>query len=583
MTAIATHPPKPALGRFKLGQMKLGPTLLLVLMALLVGLPLVFLVLGSFSTAKLPSDLSWANLGLANYAKVWGSRSTYDVISNTFIYVVGATAFGIVMATALAWLTERTNMPGKIWVYGGVTMTLAIPGMLQAMAWVLLFSPRIGFVNVFFKNLLGLEAMPFNIYTLTGLVVVEGLRLVPTAFLMLVPLLRSMDPALEEAAAMSGANQRSTLRKVTMRLMLPGLVAVVIYQAITALEVFEVPGILGLPGGIYVFSTKIYSILYTPMGTPEYGQANALAIIYVFIAVAAIWLYSRVIRRSERFTIVSGKGYRPRLNDLGHWRWAGVLFVFLFMLFAIILPFLTLLYVSFLPFLQAPSIKAFNAMSLRNYTTIWNMELIGTVMRNTALLVVVTSTATVVFSFLVSIIVVRSKFWGRKLLDQLAFLPHAIPGMVIGLAFFWMFLQFEKVNIPIHGGILAISIVFTVGFMAYGTRSMNAAILQIHKDLEEAAQTSGAPTWRVMWRIFLPLLMPTVIGVWIWTMLHAVRNAGVPLILYEGSDHQVLSVLIWNLWDQGQMGMVAAIGTLMIVGLLLLTFCLRFVRFGARA
>jgi iron(III) transport system permease protein len=580
MTAITADQPREGFGRLRVSRTNAGPIILLVALAVLVGLPLLFLVIGSFSTATLPTDLSLEKLGLENCLKVWGDSSTYDVFYNTFVYVIGATCFGIVTATILAWLAERTNMPGKIWIYAGVTMTLAIPGMLQAMAWVLLLSPRVGFLNVFAKNVFDLESMPFNIYTMGGLIIVEGLRLVPTAFLMLVPLLRSMDPTLEEAAAMSGASPGSTVRKVTVRLMLPGLLAVVIYQAMSALEVFEVPGILGLPGGIYVFSTKIYSVLHTPMGTPEYGQANALAIVYVFVAVAAIYLYAHVIKRSERFTIVTGKGYRPRLIDLHRWRWVALGFVMVFLLFAIILPFLTLLYVSFLPFLQIPTARTFGMMTLNHYRELWNTELIGTVMRNTVVMVVITSTATVFLSFLISMVVVRSKFWGRKLLDQLAFMPHAVPGIVMGLAFFWMFLQLEKAHISIHGGILAISIVFTVGFMAYGTRSMNAAILQVHKELEEAARTSGAPTWRVMWRVFLPLLMPTVVGVWIWTMLHAVRHAGAPLILYEGSENQVLAVLIWNLWDQGRVETVAAIGALMIIGLLLITLSLRLVGFG---
>ena len=160
---------------------------------------------------------------------------------------------------------------------------------------------------------------------------------------------------------MSGAPPTSMLRKVTFKLMLPGILAVVIYQAMTALEVFEIPGILGLPGGIYVFSTKIYAALHTAMGTPAYGVANTFAIIYLVIAIAAIYLYSRVIGRSERYAIVSGKGYRPRTIDLGAWRWVGFTFCLLFLLFAIIIPFIVLVYVSLLPFVQAPSARAFRS------------------------------------------------------------------------------------------------------------------------------------------------------------------------------------------------------------------------------
>jgi iron(III) transport system permease protein len=566
------------------GQVVWWHWIVFTIVAVFVITPVIMLVLGSFSQASLPADFSLNELGFDNYIDVWTDPTTYSLFTNTFYYVTGATAFGITMAAALAWLVERTNIPGKIWIYAGVPMTLAMPGLLQAMAWVLLGSPRIGFLNQFLIEVLGIPMNPINIYTLEGMMFVEGLRLVPTAFLMLVPLLRSMDPSLEEAAFMSGAHPRSTLRKVTLKLMLPGLLAVTIYNGMTALEVFEVPGILGLPSGIYVFSTKIYAILHSVGEEPVYGQANALGIIYVFIAIIATYLYSRVIAKSERFTIITGKGYRPRELDLGRWKWLGVGAVVIFLTASIFLPFLVLLYVSLTPFLQVPSWEAFENLTLANYYDVFNTELIGTVMWNTTVMVLLTSTATVVLSFLVSLIVVRSKFWGRKFLDQLAFMPHAIPGIVMGLAFLWLFLQMDiHGGIPIHGGIIAMTIAFTIGFLSYGTRSMNAAILQIHKELEEAAQVSGAPHWRTMWRIFYPLLLPTIVGLWIWCMLHAVRHASVPLILYDGAENRVLAVLIWRMWDEGEVGGVGVIGVLLIVALMIITLGLRMMGFGRGA
>jgi iron(III) transport system permease protein len=542
--------------------------------------PLVFLVLGSFSARELPTDFSLSALTLDHYRKVWLDPNTYTVFYNTFIYVTGATAFGISVAVVLAWLVERTNIPGKIWIYAGVPMTLAMPGMLQAMAYVLLLSPRIGFIN---KAIEPLGLGPINIYSLTGMILIEGLRLVPTAFLMLVPLLRSMDPSLEEAAAISGATPARTLRRVTLKLMLPGLLAITIYQCMTALEVFEVPGILGLPASIYVFSTKIYSVLQSVSDVPAYGDANALAIIYVFIAVTATWLYSRVIVRAERFTIITGKGYRLREINLGRWRWLAISGVVAFLLFSIILPFLVLLFISLVPYVQAPSVAAFKSLTLVHYAELGTTADLGQVMMNTLYLVLMTSTLTVLVSFFISLVIVRSQFWGRKLLDQLAFLPHAIPGIVMGLAFLWFFLQSGKLGIDIHGGVLAMSLAFTVGFIAYGTRSMNAAVLQIHKELEEAAYASGAGRWRTLWRVFYPLMLPTFVGVWIWAMLLAVRQAGKPLVLYEGSENQVLAILIWNMWDSGDIEAVGAIGTLLIVGLLIVTLGLRMMGFGRGA
>jgi iron(III) transport system permease protein len=192
----------------------------------------------------------------------------------------------------------------------------------------------------------------------------------------------------------------------------------------------------------------------------------------------------------------------------------------------------------------------------------------------------VTSTAVVLFSFVISLVVVRSRFVARKFLDQLAFVPHAIPGIIMGLAFLWVFLQLDKWGIPGFGTVWAMSLAFTVSYISYGTRTMNAAILQIHKELEEAAQISGAPPLRTVLRVFFPLLMPAFVGIWIWTMLHAVRTAGKPLILYEGAENQVLAILIWNMWDEGYVEAVGAIGALLIAGLLVVTVAVRYLGFG---
>ena len=577
MALDVTSPPRAA-WRFRLLIAHPLGLVVFICVAAAVVVPLVLLILGSFSLASLPTDLDLSDLTTENYEEVWKDEGTARIFSNTLIYVLGATMLGSTIAIALAWLVERTNMPGKIWVYAGVPMTLAVPSMLQAMAWVLLLSPRIGFLNSFLQGTLGIG--PLNIYSLGGMIFIEGLRLVPTAFLMLVPLLRSMDPSLEEAAAMSGAGPAATLRKVTARLMLPGLLAVVIYQMMTALEVFEVPGILGMPGGIYVFSTKIYSVLHSVTLEPNYGEANALAMVYLGIAVVATWLYARVIVRSERFTIITGKGYRPRVTDLGRWRGVALGGVILYLTLAVILPFLVFAFTSFQPFVRAPSLDAFTSMTWRNYDHLFGTAFVGKVLWNTFVLVVAASTLTVVLSFVVSYVVVRTRFWGRRVLDQLAFIPHAIPGIVMGLAFLWIFLNLDNWGLPIHGGVMAMTIAFSIGYMSYGTRAMNAAILQIHKDLEEAAHVSGAARLRTMWRVFFPLMLPTIIGVWIWVMLHVIRTAGKPLVLYEGEENQVLAILMWNMWDEGYMEAVAALGTLLMLFLLLVTLGLRWAGFG---
>jgi iron(III) transport system permease protein len=491
---------------------------------------------------------------------------------------------GLALAVALAWLVERTDMPCRGLVYAAVPMTVAMPGLLQAMAWVFLLSPRSGFINRALFDLFGVPRGTLNIYSLGGMIFIEGLRLVPIAFLMLVPLMRGMDPALEEAAAVCGAPQHSTLRKVTLRLLAPGLFAVAAYQAITALEVFEVPGIIGLPFNFYVFSTKIFALFQAMDMLPTYGQANALAMFYVLVGIAATFLYWRVIRRTERYAVVTGKGYRPRVAALGRWRVPAVTLAMTFIFLSVALPFLVFLYLSFLPYMQPPSAQAFASMSLANYGVIFTLPRMILMLWNTLQMVVVTACVTVAVSFLISWVVVRQRFWGSQALDQLSFIPVAIPGIVAGLAFFVLFLELDRfAGTRLFGTVWPICIGFAAIFISYGTRVMNSAILQIHRDLGEAAAVSGAPPWRMVMRIFLPLILPSVAGLWIWIVLVSVRVAGLPLILFDGSNNAVLAVLMWKLWDSGDYPTVSAMAVLLLMGLFVLVLALRRIGFSAFA
>lgn len=580
MSASAIEQIRPGWARPRLTSRPLGPYVVLLIVFALVATPVAFLILGSFSSASLPGDISFSRLTWGNYAKVWSDPALPSVFVNTMVYAIGATTLGVVIATVLAWLVERTDIPGKAWIYAAVPLTLAVPGLLQSMAWVFLMSPRVGFINSLLQGAFGLSRPPFNIYTMPAMIFVEGLRLVPTAFLMMVPLLRSMDPMLEEAAATCGANNASTLRKVTLKLVLPGLLAIAIYQFMTAIEAFEVPGIIGMPAGILVFSTKIYLLLSQTTALPSYGQANALAMVYLLIAVISIYLYGRATSHSERYSVITGKGYRPQAYRLGGGRYLALALVWSYITLSVILPILVLAYVSFLPTLVRPSLEILHSLTWNNYRHVISSPVIGRIVGNTIMMSVVAASLTAVLSFAISIVVVRSRFWGRKILDQLAFAPSAIPGIVMGLAFLWVFLQVDKVVPGFFGTIWSITIVFCVGFIPFGTRAMNAAILQIHHDLEEAGYVSGAPHWRVMWRIFRPLVMPALVGVWIWALLHAARIIGIPILLYEGSENQVLAVLMWNMWEQGQLPIVAATGTVLTLFLLLATVALRFVGFG---
>lgn len=529
------------------------------------------LVLGSFSSARLPSDFSLTEVTLNNYLLVYTNPLTYRVMINTLIYVAGSMAIGLSMALLFAWLVARTDMPGKLLLYAGVPIAMVIPGMLESMVWVLLFSPRIGFINRFAMNIFGLESAPFNVYTMGGMVALEAVRLVPTAFILLLALLLKFDPAMEEAASMSGGRMSTITRRITLPLLLPGILSVALYQTVTVLSSFEVPGIIGLPAQVYVFSTLIYT--YTnaaaSAGGSDFGSANALAMIYLLINVVGLWVYARVTTNAASFAVVTGRGYRPRPIELGPWRWVAAAFVAFYLFIAVALPILVLIWGSITPLILQPTAENLVKVTDKHWRAMLsNADLVRTVW-NTAVVMLVTSTLAVLVSLLIGWITVRTRFKGKGLLDQLAFVSHGVPGVIMALALIWFWVQVDL--IPIYGTLWIIVLGFTVGFLAYGSRTMSAALLQIHSELEEAAYTSGATTGTTIRRVFVPLLLPAMAGLWIWVALHAVRFVTLPLMLQTSPDNTLLAVYLWRQWENGEINLVAAVGLSMVVAMLLVT------------
>lgn len=551
-------------------------TVLLLLLIVLTMAPLLTLILGSFSNSTEIGEFK--EFGLQNYARAYLRKTTLVILGNTLILAGGSVFLGVSLALSLAWLVERTNISCKGIIYAAVPLTLAIPGVLHAISWILLFSPRMGYLNRWLMSAFGLSTAPFNTYTLAGMIVLEALRVVPTAFLLLVPLFRNMDTALEEAAAVSGAGPFARLRRITLPVVSSGIIAVVIYETITVLETFEIPGILGLPARIYVFSTKIYAVTQG-LETPDYGQANALAMAYMLMAAFGVLLYARATRRAEKFAVITGKGYRPKLLDLGRWRYAALGVAVFYLTLTLVLPLLVLFWTSLLPYPAMPSGKSLALVSLDNYRTIMIYGATWKVLKNTALMVAATAVGTIVLSFFISWVLVRTRFWGRRLLDMLAFLPRSIPGIVKALALAWIFLVLRP-YFPIYGTVWLISLGFILSFIAYGTRIVTASLLQIHHELEEAAYISGATQLVTFRRIHFPLLVPAFVGLAIWSMFLAMRLTGLPLMLYEGAENQVLSVFIWMMWDDGQMGAVSGLGVITILFLFVVAVAMR--RMGFR-
>ena len=533
------------------------------LVVYLVVTPLAMLIWNSLKAT--PPGVS-GPLTLDNFIHAYFDPTLYPLMANSFVFATGSTFFSFIIAFAMAWLVERTNAPFRDLAYVIAIVSTIIPGMVASIAWVMLLHPRIGLLNLLLIRAFSLSEPPFNIYSMTGMIFIGGLRHVPIMFLLLAGALRSMDPSLEESAATCGSGITSTLRRVTLPLMLPASAAAMIYSFITAIEAFEVPALVGIPAKIYVFSTKIYLIMH--QSPPDYGLSAALGITVLMISVVGALFYQRVLLRGERYVTVTGKGYRPRSIDLGKWRYVGTAFLFSFLFIDVILPLLNLVWASLLPFYQVPSVRAFRSVSLVSYLNAIKYPGVLDAAKNSITLAVFGGCITMFLAAVISWIVVRSKIPGRKLLDFLAFTPIAVPGIVMGLALMFLYLH---VPVPIYGTIWILLIAFVTKYMPWATRNTNTALLQIHKELEEASEVSGASWWQTFRRILMPLLVGAFASGFLYIFSHIMREISTAILLYSPGSN-LLSIIIWELWQAGTIAEVGAVSVMLVLLLGIVTF-----------
>jgi iron(III) transport system permease protein len=500
---------------------------------------------------------------LAHYRAIFLDSFTYRVLGNTVAFSAITLAVSLVLALPMAWLVERTDFPGKRVVFTLLTVALLIPGFSVALGWLFLLSPRIGLINLALQSLLGLQAAPFNISTLLGMGIVEGLTLTPVTFIMTAIVIRSIDPSLDEAASVGGANLWQTLRRVTVPLAWPGVLAASIYVFTIGFAAFDVPAILGLTSRIFTFSTYVYLQVTPTDGLPEYGDVAALSVFMVALAILFSWWYGRVQARAPRYSVVTGKAYRPRLIALGRWRWLAVGFVCIYFTFSELLPVVTLAWSAALPFLQPPSADAFAHLSFGNFLNL-PRALILNGLRNTAMLMLIVPTITVALSVCVSWVVLRSRLRYRAVYDFFAFLPHTVPTIVFSVAAWLLALFVLRKVLPIYGTIWILVLVYVVAMLSYGSRMTNGALIQLHRELEESARMSGAGLAGIVRSVLLPLLTPAMMYAWIWIALLSYRELTLPVVL-STSDNQPLSMVVWSLVLSSSFGRASAVAISMLV------------------
>jgi iron(III) transport system permease protein len=498
-----------------------------------------------------------------NYFEVAQDSHTWLVILNTLAFSTISTIVALAFGVPFAWLAERTDLPGKTGLFILMTIGLVIPGFATAMGWLFLMHPRIGILNTIFVRVFEFQEAPFNIISLIGMGWVQGLNLAPLAFIMTAAVFRAMDPALEEAAHMSGARPRKTFMSVTARLAWPGILAASIYIFTIGFAAFDVPAIIGWGNRIFTFATYLYLLTNPQDVLPRYGTAAALSTFILLLAGLFSWWYSRMQRRAREYAVVTGKAYQPRTIALGRKTKLAWGFILFYLLVSKVVPITLLAWSSVLPYFQMPSARAFKSMNLDHYYDLpWDQLIDG--MTNTGILMVLTPTVTLIFSLCFSWVVLRSNIPGRHAFDFIAFLPHAVPNIIFGVGALLISLYIIQSVFPIYGTIWILLLVFVLARVSYGTRMTNSGLIQIHRELEESAEVSGARTFGVARSVVLPLLSPTLIYAWLWIALLTFRELTLAVIL-STPDNITLPFVIWLQWESGGMALSSAISIVMLL------------------
>jgi iron(III) transport system permease protein len=538
--------------------------------------PLGFLLWQSFFTPQTADKAAQFTFG--NYAEAYASSDTWRLFWNSVKFAIGTSIFSFVVGTGLAWMNERTNTPFKSLFYALSIIPLIIPGILFTVAWILLASPKIGIVNLVLKNWFGVNEPLFDIYSMGGMIWTDGLHYSPMAFLLMSAAFRAMDPALEESAMMSGANVLQVAWRVTLRLQWPAIFATILILFVRAIESFEVPALLGLPVGIQVFTSSIYQAVHKYPS--QVGLASAYAVTLLLITTVGVYFQSRLSSRGSKYATMTGKGFRPRQIDLGRWRWftAGIFIVYFLLI--VVLPFAVLLWSSFQRFYSVPSWQAVQNLTLDPYRFILTYPNLARSVWNSLALAVGTATLVMLVTSVICWIVVKTKLPGRWLLDNIASLPMVFPGLVLGLAIMIFYLNFD---IGVYGTIWIMFIAYITRFMPYGLRYNTTSMLQIHRELEESAQMSGASWATTFRRIILPLLKPGLVAGWIYIMIVSIRELSSSILLYSPGT-EVVSIVIWELWENGQYVELSALGVLFILALFVMVMVAQWLgrKFGVK-
>jgi len=526
-----------------------------IIVCVMVIYPISVLVYNSFIIAEWGRPVIYT---LNNYAKIFKTTRYLLSLKNSLIISFGTTVLAGVLGITLAWITARTNTPLR----GKLEPLNLIPYFLSpfvgAICWIYILSPKVGFLNIFIMETFNLEKPPFNIYSLSGIIWVLGIFWAPYVYLFMIGLFQKMDPALEEASRISGASMVQTLQKVTIPLVLPGILFSLLIIFLISIGAFAVPASLGLPVGINVLGTEIWELTNRYPG--DYNLASAISMITFGICIALIFIQRRIILPRE-FITVTGKGYRPSLIELGRWKYATLAFNLLYLFVAVMMPLVILVIVSIHKIWKG-KFDLYN-LTLKNFTFILTQyEAAKSAVWNSLLLGFAGATVGMVICVILVYILVRTKIKGRVVLDFVTSLPIGIPGIVMAMG-----ILLAYIKTPIYGTLWVMGLAYITVFLPIGMRNTNAIFLAISPELEESSRTCGASWLSTLKLISFPLMKSGLIGGWLILFLIFVKEINSSILLFS-SGNEVMSIVLFQLLEEYDASVIASYAVI-LTGILL--------------
>jgi iron(III) transport system permease protein len=550
--------------------------LLLAVLAFLVLYPIFMLVFGAVTGVNPVVDgIHAGDISIDNFTAVLANPNVHVALLNSFVACAGGTALALGIGLAFAWIVVRTNTPWKGLIATAGLLPLFVPPLVAAVAWAILGSPKTGLLNTLFASV-GLD-WRFNLYSMPGLIAIFGMYYAPYVYMFTSAALRNMDPSLEEAAEISGAGALQTLLTITFPLIAPAIISSMLLSFIVMLGIYGIPAVLGTPANIAVLTTYIFNL--TAWSPPLYSNAAAVAIILMVVTGLLVILQQKVLS-GRSFTTVAGKAFRPRALNLGPWRYLTLGLAIIYLLIVVVLPSLGLIVAAFRKFLfirDVASLFDMRQYSLMHFERLFANTLAVRSIKNTMEVAVITAVVGGTLAFAIGYTVNRTATPGRRAIDIVSTLPVAIPGLVVGVAYLWAW-----IGLPggLYGTIWILALAFIARFLPDTVKALSTSLMQIHRELEEAAWICGRGMLSTIRTVVLPLARPGVIAAMTLLFILAVRELGSSLFLYS-SDSMVMAVLLLDYYDGGNISITAAFSLVQMVLLAVLIGIAHFLSRGA--